>query len=105
MITTGNIMKTIKKTNKHIIHIALDRPASLPSLKYLLSGNFGGYTLTEGVGGWREGAKVIQETSYIITLYGNSDKKVELFCERIKRLYKQTEIIYTSEQITYNSIS
>jgi len=104
-------MQTTKKTTRHIIHLALDRPASLPSLKYLLGANFGGYTLTEGVGGWREGDKVIQETSYIITLYDscftyeNSDKKVELFCERVKRLYKQTEIIYTSEQITYNSIS
>ena len=100
-------MNTTKKTNKHVIHLALDNSNTFKYLKAHLVADFGAYTLTEAVGGWFDVDKkeTVQETSYTIIIYGFDDDDINNFCERALKFYGQTEIIYTSELITYNSIT
>jgi hypothetical protein len=99
-------MQTTRKITRHIIHIALADNSQLDSLKEHLVNNFGGYTLAEAFGGWFDNdGDILEEKSYIITLYDNEEYKIKLVCEMFTKLYNQTEIIYTSELITYNSIT
>lgn len=97
----------MNKVKKGTVLFAVDNDEQLKEVLKITSTIFGGYTLTENKGGWKDEQtnKIIEETSYKLELITNQERAYfENLSQHICKIAKQKEVYYYIQDIQLNII-
>ena len=62
-------------------------------LKKILIDHFGGYTIQEAVGGWKDGDKVYQEYTLVIYLSDTTQEEVHKAADEMIDTFRQSSVL------------
>lgn len=62
-------------------------------LKEILIKHFGGYTITEAEGGWKDGDKLYVEYTLVVYLSDTTLEKVHAACDEMIQVFNQTSVL------------
>ena len=87
--------------NKYNLYFATNKAKQLKKILSLSADIFGGYTLTNAVGGWSDSnGKLIEEDSYILTILTDKYNDIRRLPDYINYIAKQQTTILTEDKQT-----
>ena len=85
-----------KDTNEPVF----DQDESKAKLEEILVDHFGGYTIQEANGGWKDGETVYQEYTLVIYLSDTSIEEVHSACDDMIKTFNQSSVLIQSNKTT-----
>ena len=85
-----------KDTNEPVF----DQDESKAKLEEILVDHFGGYTIQEANGGWKDGETVYQEYTLVIYLSDTNIEDVHSACDDMIKTFNQSSVLIQSNKTT-----
>ncbi len=85
-----------KDTNEPVF----DQDESKAKLEEILLDHFGGYTIQEANGGWKDGETVYQEYTLVIYLSDTNIEDVHSACDDMIKTFNQSSVLIQSNKTT-----
>ncbi|MBR3295450.1 MAG: hypothetical protein IKI62_04300 [Clostridia bacterium] len=85
-----------KDTNRPVF----SHEESMEKAKEILIDHFGGYTIQEANGGWKDGDTVYQEYTLVIYLSDTTPEEVHKACDDLIKTFNQSSILIQANETT-----